>query len=526
MAFDPDASPGPAKRAKHSTKPLSERASRSQAWSDPAPLIAPETPTTPFPFEQLGEVMKAAVTAIAEAVQVPPEMAAQSVLAVAALGVQGHYDAHHPATGSTPCSLMFLTIAESSARKSSSDKIATKFLDARLEEDRVEYRRDFARWKNRCEALELQRDTIRKKARAKNPPSADQIETELNRIGEDPEQPLDPKRTFTEANAEGLLKFMEHAEGSLAWLNNEAGQVIAGTGFSEDNKIKFCATLNAFWDGQTVDRLRSGDGVREVRRRRLTTHLMAQPKIANRFLSDPYLSDAGFFSRCLIVKPPSLIGQREFRAVDREALARRLQPFETKVTELIRRAPRVGARANELDPNVLPWSKDAELLWVDFYNDTEKSMAPGGIHAPLIGFAGKIAENIARIATVLQIIENEAAAEVEPRTMFIAVEIGRFYLAEALRLREAASADNDFAVAEELRLWLGRHCNDDFTSARDIQQRGPAALRKDAKLRDRVLALLVDTGWLATPAPAEIEGRKRRNAYQLHPRIRRGSLGR
>src|SRR3546814_18443251 len=55
-----------------------------------------------------------AVHAIGDKVQCPEAIAAQSVLAAAALAVQSHVDVVHPATGDTrPVSLFLVTVAAS-----------------------------------------------------------------------------------------------------------------------------------------------------------------------------------------------------------------------------------------------------------------------------------------------------------------------------------------------------------------------------------------------------------------------------
>lgn len=55
------------------------------AREEPLPLFPPLPPAEPYPVDALGPVLSSAAAAIARKVQVPPAMAAQSVLAAAAL---------------------------------------------------------------------------------------------------------------------------------------------------------------------------------------------------------------------------------------------------------------------------------------------------------------------------------------------------------------------------------------------------------------------------------------------------------
>lgn len=75
------------------------------AREEPLPLFPPLPPAEPYPVDALGPVLSSAAAAIARKVQVPPAMAAQSVLAAAALAAQGHADVMLPYGQPRPLSL-------------------------------------------------------------------------------------------------------------------------------------------------------------------------------------------------------------------------------------------------------------------------------------------------------------------------------------------------------------------------------------------------------------------------------------
>src|SRR4029079_1324550 len=90
----------------------------------PLPLL-PELPKPqPFPIEALPVVMRDAVVAIAAKVQVGDDLAAQSVLATAALALQSFADVRMPSGGVCPLSLFFYSVAATGERKTSADKEA------------------------------------------------------------------------------------------------------------------------------------------------------------------------------------------------------------------------------------------------------------------------------------------------------------------------------------------------------------------------------------------------------------------
>jgi Protein of unknown function (DUF3987) len=91
----------------------------------PRPLTREIAPATPFPVEALGKVLGNAAKAIQDRTQAPMAIGAQSVLATAALAVQGHANVLLPTRQKRPLSLYMITIAESGERKTSCDLEAT-----------------------------------------------------------------------------------------------------------------------------------------------------------------------------------------------------------------------------------------------------------------------------------------------------------------------------------------------------------------------------------------------------------------
>ncbi|MFJ7111223.1 DUF3987 domain-containing protein, partial [Pseudomonas sp. NPDC098740] len=96
-----------------------------EAFEPPQPLLDYQQAPLLYPVEALGELLGPAVERLAEVIGVPCAMAAQSVLASAALVSQGH--ANVQLDGRTyPLSLYLLTVASSGDRKSAVDHLALK----------------------------------------------------------------------------------------------------------------------------------------------------------------------------------------------------------------------------------------------------------------------------------------------------------------------------------------------------------------------------------------------------------------
>lgn len=128
----------------------------------PQPLRKKADPPVEFPVEALGEILGNAATAIQDKIQAPLAICAQSVLATAALAVQGHADVLLPFGQTRPISNYWLTIAGSGERKTAVDHEANAPLVEYEAELSEQYNIDHEAWKNKRDAWEKHRNVILK----------------------------------------------------------------------------------------------------------------------------------------------------------------------------------------------------------------------------------------------------------------------------------------------------------------------------------------------------------------------------
>src|SRR5687768_16474933 len=83
----------------------------------PRPLRRPLRESMPYPVDALGPTIASAVRGTFEVTQTPVGICAQSALASAALGVQGHANVVLPTGHARPLSLYLLSVAMSGDRK-------------------------------------------------------------------------------------------------------------------------------------------------------------------------------------------------------------------------------------------------------------------------------------------------------------------------------------------------------------------------------------------------------------------------
>jgi hypothetical protein len=473
----------------------------------PIPLFPPLPPARPYPITALGAVLSPPAAAIARRHQVPEAIAAQSVLAVAALAAQVHADVMLPFGQSRPLSLFFATVAASGDRKTTADNEALKpiqeyerFLKQQYEQELPPYNAAVANWESEKRHIEKLPDFEARKAA-------------LNKLGSKPDHPLFPFLTAPDPTIEGLAKAWLNAPAGLGIFSAEGGQFISGYGMNKDNRIKTASAFSEIWDGRAFKRIRAEDGVTILSGRRLSFHLMVQPDLSTEFLGDAALNDQGLLSRLLVAAPDSLMGTRLYREFDyTDQIA--IDQYSRHILCILKAQWSLAKnRRNELEPLKIPMSHESAQLWKHFHDEVEKNNGPGNRFGPISEFAAKAAEHAARIAGVLTVVNPSASSDnvwvIEPTAMSNAITLVQWYLEEWLRLREAKRIDPRLIRAQRLLDWMQERGPE--ISFRDIQQYGPNPTR-ERRAAEEAITTLYERKWL-------VETSKRPQRFAVHPKI-------
>ena len=417
-------------------------------------------------------------------------LVAQGVLAVASLASQRLADVRLPYGQTRPLSLFFVTIAASGDRKSTADNEA--LIPVRMHERNLkqEYEAAHGAWKVSYSAWAAQHRKIENERSLDRPGR----EAELSTLGNAPIEPIKPLLTAPEPTVEALSKHWPNLPGALGLFSAECGQMTGGHGFGPDHRLKTAAALSTLWDGSGIRRLRAGDGITDLPGRRLALHLMVQPDVAAAFLSEPILRDQGLLSRLLVAAPETLAGKRIWREVARDADPP-MKRYIAAVLGLLER-PAVAANepGNELTPRPIELNAAAKAAWVAFHDHIETAMAQDSALECLRDLGGKAAENAARIAAVLTIVESPDASIIETDAMTAGCELMTWYVGEALRLSGAHRLPPRLRNAIKLLEWLRVKHKTEVTRS-EIMQFGPASVRQKVDA-DAALATLEEHGWL------------------------------
>jgi hypothetical protein len=478
----------------------------------PEPLRRPVPPPEPYPLGELGPILQPAAESLRRVIQAPDAVCGASVLAAASLAAQALANVEIDGR-IVLLSLWMLTVAESGERKSAVDAEAMRAARehekalAKAHETELEaHAAELAEWEARCTDA---------KSKVKKSQGVGLAQA-LRDIGPAPAAPLVPRVTVADFTAEGLAKLLAAGWPSVGAFTDEAALVFGGHGMTKETVTRTAGTLCKLWDNGTLDRVRALDGATKFHGRRLALHLLAQPVIAERALSDDVLSGQGFLARCLLAWPESTAGTRPYRPEslrDDPALGR----MAHRLGELHREPlPLADGERQELKPRLLRLSADAKAAWVQLHDAVEAGMKPGGQFATVKPWASKTPEQALRIAGVLTLLESSTAQEIDAATIGRAAELALWHLNEAARLAGTAELSPEVRDAEALLGWC-HETGRTLLYSRDALRLGPSRIR-ERETFTRAMGELERAGWAElVEGGAVLDGRRCRHVWCIAP---------
>lgn len=396
----------------------------------PPVRIDPRVKSLPYPVAALGNLMGPAVERMAEIIGTPSAMAAQSVLATAALASQAHANVQLDGRN-CPLPLYLLTVACSGDRKSAVDQVA------------LQAARDWEReqWLIYGEKLKAHRATARTASKAKASKKSPELDLDTQ------PEPAEPRLLTTEPTIEGLIKNLCQGLPSMGLFSDEGGMFLGGSTMNRDNMLKAITQLSTLWDGSPIDRSRAmaGESSRAYERR-LSLHLMLQPLMASRLLQDQAAKDQGILGRCMISWPERLVGKRMYKAVD---LTRdpKVMKYHHRITSLLQQ-PWRRHKDGGLKPIALELTPRTRNVWIDIHDTIEGQSSDIGELANVQASASKAAANVLRIAGVLATMEQSTALDEDH--ILRASTLMDYYLTEIQRLTEREGLNKMLEDADRL----------------------------------------------------------------------------
>jgi hypothetical protein len=491
---------------------------------DPEPLIAPDEEARPYPLDALSPTIRAAVTAYQQFGQQPIPLVASSALSVAALATQGLVNVGRDKNLIGPISLNLAVIAESGERKTSADQRMRRGAQQWQENFRSLHVAEVAEADNRVAAWQAEREGILAKIKSasgkpsKNGLSIAQLRVALTDLeAHRPDRPIMPSLFYEDVTPEALAQEMAAGWPSAALWSDEAALVIGSHGMSDDSAVRYFGLLNRFWDGNAFERFRTTAKSFIVTGRRLTCSLMMQHIILCQLIGmvGGMARGVGFMARFLLAWPHSTMGKRTYREGD--LAGPELAKWDGRIKGLLSLPLPADPKSMTLDPPTIFLSDKARSYWIEFHNDAERELDRAGQFGEVSDFAAKAAENAARIAGVLWVIEKGPSGEIDAETMRAAAAITSWHLHEARRIMSATKVPQAVADAALLVEWMQKtnpsRRSRSEVSPREILHEGPSRLR-DRKRRDAAARVLIETKSLFELKTSS------GTLWTLHPKLR------
>ncbi|MBL8084773.1 MAG: DUF3987 domain-containing protein [Candidatus Obscuribacter sp.] len=474
-------------------------------WPDLVPLTIEREEAAQAPIEALGDILGPAAKAVIEVVQAPAAVVCHSFLAGANLATQRLHDIEIDGRRS-PISNYFLTVCDSGERKSGADRWAMAPFTSFEDSAKLEHREASAEYKTKKEAHEVAKQKAMKQAKG----SPAQIEQALLALGEPPEAPIEPYIICSDPTFEGLLRLLDAGCGNAGIFTEEGAKFVGGHAMNSENKLKTIAGLNVLHDDGRADKMRSVEGLKKMRGKRLAMHLMLQPGVASKLVQDGDAQDVGFIARCLITAPEKTLKQYVEKDLTHDPA---LVAYSDRVLQLMHHPSlMVAGSRNELDPPVLRLAPDAKRAYIAFHNRIQREKFEGG-HEGAAAHAAKAHDLAARISANLFVFDHGAGnGEISLHYFELAQAIVEHSLFESRRLANAAPDGAKEEKAERLLKWMKQRAqltNSRELSLRDLQQYGPFRRKEECV---KCLSVLIEHGYIR---PANKEGKT--NIFQLRP---------
>jgi putative DNA primase/helicase len=462
-------------------------------WLEPQGLIA-KLEGQPYPLEALPGVIRRAVDEVQTFVQAPTALVATCALGAVATVCQGHYDVERADRLRGPISLFTLVIAVSGERKSSVDKFFTRAILQHEHDAAIDAKPEIARHKAALASWEAKRKGLlhRIEADQKSGKSSDRLERELAELEADkPEAPLVPRYVRQDTTPEALAYNLAKSWPSGSVVSAEAGIIFGSHAMGRDCAMRNMAQLNQLWDGGRLDVDRRTSESFSVKCARLSMSLQIQEATLREFLmqSRGLARGTGFLARFMVAWPESTQGTRKFREAPTSWAG--LGAFDRRI-EGILRPPLPLNDDNELEPDVLRLDRDAKLAWIAFHDSVESELAQGGEYYDIQDTAAKAADNVARLAALFHVFENDAKGPIPAEYIERAGMIMRWHLNEARRFFGELALPDELVNAVKLDAWLLEHCRKNQTCSinkNHVRRFGP--IRQGDKL-DYALSELYD----------------------------------
>ena len=388
--------------------------------NEPEPWELPESfdslkKPAPFPLNSLPLLLRDYLKAVADYVQVVPEMAVLPLLSVLSLCVQGKAVIKHTGNSHTEnLNLYTITVASPGERKSGSLKEFMKPIEEYQEQYNKIHAPEIEEYKTERAYLE---NKITKALKA-DLQTAKAITKQLSELERKHELILN----VSDATPEALAMEMYRQGGTIGIIDDEGSVFDVLSGIYSNGQANINIFLKAY-DGTNYTILRRTKENIELKNPLLTMGLMVQPEHFTNAMNNRQFSGRGFIHRFLFSFPESRAG---YLKMDSPDIPLKLQK---QYNDLITRLLRLPSTP---DIPVIVCDREAELLFSDYFEHIQEEIRDGGTFENLKEWASKQFGRVLKIAGILHLCEHEPTEFLTGQTAINSISIAKWTESQAL----------------------------------------------------------------------------------------------
>lgn len=480
-------------------------------------------------FTKLPQLMKDAMASIKSLHGTPDALAIQSILGVANLAVQGHYDVDSIIFGTKPISLFLVGLVPTGGAKTTifnelSVGIEKAEEKARIalsgEEERFEI--ESAIYKKYKEKLIKDgssapsktstdnEEALRELMRAMSGKSSDKTKkytstptittpiAKVVKIVDKPKAIQTAKYRTSKGTVNGIIEQLK-SQPILGLASSEGGEFFNGHawqgGKDASKAIEMSAALTTMWDGSRIEKLTGMENT-SLANRRINMLFLLQESTIRSFLSNTAFADQGFTHRLLITQCESykkpIIDNSPMGMLKINKIRATLQPFHDRIEELMSANFKYKDEVNfELAPAVLHMDESAAMLLADYYNNnSDRGITDLKDYA---GFSERLYEHGIRLAGTIAAFEKHQTVKLSDAEC--ALELLEFYCEQRKSLNIESTAKNADQVNIANKLIEQIKVSKFDGTLRDFKEVARFGYRKfDNKQREDTLNEMIATG--------------------------------
>ncbi|MGF6872232.1 DUF3987 domain-containing protein [Paraburkholderia sp. MM5477-R1] len=421
-----------------------------------------------------------------------------TVLGNLALSVQGLYDQVRPNCAPGPCALLTIPLAETSAFKSTIRKELEKPILTFERKQAAELAKSDNASKSEHRIWAIRLDVCEK-----------QLKKEWNR-------PLRRKRRSLQhelimAREPGKKKPLQLLYAHATWQGLFFGMAehgpVAGLYFDEASRFtsgpltSALDLINSGWDGSDFRSNLKTTGNTRITGICLTLVAALQSRPFRRFVEGKGqdADELGFLARCLVSHSPKpdrrgIAGKQGVSTAAREHYWSWSERLLTRLGEKL--------SAGDVSRKPVPMSADAKRQWIAAFEWLAQSVRAGGCYEPIENYIAKCAENIARIALIYEVTENEHPLDVSLENMRRAIRMCKWFTEQYIQIFGSMYIPVVQQDAVQMKAWLRdyhQNTGQMHVSTRIVRQYcwGGREFRHDKKRVDAALDYLEVEGVIA-----------------------------